>query len=432
MSHARAESKQSSSSPSSKKGSEERGDTPSSASSPARGPGLLRTAAPAVGLDAGDRSTQDGRRTQAKLTVNEPDDEYEREAERVAEAVMRMAAPEANSVRLHGTQHRAGGDGNQTVEGSTRQRIESLRGGGEPLPPDARSFFESRLGQNLSDVRVHVGPKANKAARSIDAKAFTYGSDIAFKNGAYAPDNLRGKKLLAHELAHVVQQDGPPGTLQRQPTGGAAAGAGLDTPGPANEIKSGGAIVTDILTVLDVGASIAELTPLMGQAAAGMVGMASAFGVGIFGLLDWASALNAQKNWAAVQGASYAVVSIAHGRSPPSSHGEFGSEAQTAWKEAAKRTKKILENRIDAGGEQRRSVLRTLKGIRKQSPDAALNRIYQYQVDQQLQDYFLGFIPAGGVSWDIAKQTALIWPGPAMVTGVSRDQIEKLLSKEDR
>ena len=429
MSRFRVESEQSSSSP--QRGSEKRGDTPSPTLSSPRGQGPLRTAAPTIEFEAGDRSTQAGRSIQPKLTVNEPDDEYERKAERVAEAVMRMAAPEANSVRLHSTQHRAGGDGNQMVEDRTRQRIESLRGGGQPLPPDSRSFFESRLGQNLSEVRVHVGPKANEAARSIDARAFTYGSDIAFKNGAYALDNLRGRKLLAHELAHVVQQDGPPGTLQRQPAGGAAAGAGLDTPGPANEFKSGGAILTDILTVLDVGASVLELTPIMGQVAAGTVGMASAFGVGLFGLLDWASALNAQKNWAAVQGASYAVVSIAHGRSPPGPHGEFGSEAQTAWKQAAKRTRKIFENRIDAGGEQRRSVLRTFKGVRKQSPDAALNRMYQYQVDQQLQDYFLGFIPAGGVSWDIAKQTALIWPGPAMVTGVSRDQIEKLFSKEE-
>lgn len=84
--------------------------------------------------------------------------------------------------------------------------IVTLRGGGRPLEPSARLFFESRFGHNFSQVRVHAGPKANQMAREINARAFTVGRDMVFAQGEYAPDKIPGKRLLAHELTHVVQQ----------------------------------------------------------------------------------------------------------------------------------------------------------------------------------------------------------------------------------
>jgi hypothetical protein len=86
--------------------------------------------------------------------------------------------------------------------------IDALRGGGEPLPARARAFFEPRFNYDFGVVRTHAGPGAADAARALNARAFTVGSDIAFASGQYRPDAPEGRRLLAHELAHVVQQGG--------------------------------------------------------------------------------------------------------------------------------------------------------------------------------------------------------------------------------
>jgi hypothetical protein len=83
---------------------------------------------------------------------------------------------------------------------------------GQPLPAATRAFFEPRFGWDFGDVRVHTGSTAAAAARSLRASAFTTGQDIVFAAGAYAPATTAGRMLLAHELAHVVQQaPGRPG-----------------------------------------------------------------------------------------------------------------------------------------------------------------------------------------------------------------------------
>jgi hypothetical protein len=79
-------------------------------------------------------------------------------------------------------------------------------GGGLALDRSARTFFEGRFVQDFSGVRVHDGPSADVAARSIGARAFTLGRDIVFRSSAYAPSSLEAQFLLAHELTHVVQQ----------------------------------------------------------------------------------------------------------------------------------------------------------------------------------------------------------------------------------
>jgi Domain of unknown function (DUF4157) len=83
-------------------------------------------------------------------------------------------------------------------------------GGGSPLEPNARSFLEDRMGHDFSDVRVHTGAQADNSARSIHAQAYTVGTDVVFRAGAYQPDTTAGRHVLAHELAHVIQQKAGP------------------------------------------------------------------------------------------------------------------------------------------------------------------------------------------------------------------------------
>lgn len=84
--------------------------------------------------------------------------------------------------------------------------INAMTGGGSPLPKATRSFFENRFGANFSPVRVHTNNRATETAKSINARAFTVGNNIAFSAGQYAPETYSGKRLMAHELTHVVQQ----------------------------------------------------------------------------------------------------------------------------------------------------------------------------------------------------------------------------------
>lgn len=82
----------------------------------------------------------------------------------------------------------------------------ALRGPGRSLDPRTRGYFEPRFEADLGDVRVHANPRAHAAARALDAHAFTIGRDIFMRADRYGPDTPDGRLLLAHELAHVVQQ----------------------------------------------------------------------------------------------------------------------------------------------------------------------------------------------------------------------------------
>jgi hypothetical protein len=169
---------------------------------------------------------------QPKLAVGPADDEYEREADRVAEHVMRMPDPvsrtrqrapaivqrvckecEEEDKRLQG---KAAGGGGLHVSPEVESQIAGLKGEGHPLPASARAYFEPRFGQDFGGVRVHTGLRAAEAARSIGALAFTVGRDVAFAQGQYAPETSVGRRLVAHELTHVVQQSrGGAPSLQR-------------------------------------------------------------------------------------------------------------------------------------------------------------------------------------------------------------------------
>lgn len=174
------------------------------------------------------------RRLQPKLTVGAIDDPLEREADHAADMVMRKEAPLASLTRAPPAVSRKCAACEAEDETSLQRKpaapfaagaVEApamvdnvLRSPGRPLDPAARAFFEPRLGHDFSEVRVHADDQAAASAQAIGASAYTVGSEIAFAAGRYRPDSPDGRHLLAHELAHVVQQGGAPvTTLRRQP-----------------------------------------------------------------------------------------------------------------------------------------------------------------------------------------------------------------------
>jgi hypothetical protein len=145
-----------------------------------------------------------------KLKVNEPGDTYEREADRVVDQVMATPAhPAVNgpSPRIQRfTEQPTGQTG--TVPTSVDQTLASP---GRALEPALRQDMEQRFGYDFSRVRVHSDAAAEQSARDVNANAYTIGHDIVFGAGRFAPGTHEGRRLLAHELTHVVQQSGSEG-----------------------------------------------------------------------------------------------------------------------------------------------------------------------------------------------------------------------------
>jgi outer membrane protein OmpA-like peptidoglycan-associated protein len=92
---------------------------------------------------------------------------------------------------------------------------ELLRSPGRPLDPATRAFMEPHFGHDFSRVRVHTDAKAAESARAVNALAYTVNQDVVFNTGAYAPGTPRGRRLLAHELTHTVQQQNTPDLMQK-------------------------------------------------------------------------------------------------------------------------------------------------------------------------------------------------------------------------
>ena len=153
-------------------------------------------------------------RPQAKLTVGAPDDAFEKEADEVANQVMRMPEPGvqrmcAECEEEEKIQAKEEPGRTPVVPGGFEQRFAALRGSGQPLPASERTFFEPRFGRDFANVRLHSGPAASELARSVHARAFTLGDSIVLGAGE------SGRRLLAHELTHVVQQGGSADRVQR-------------------------------------------------------------------------------------------------------------------------------------------------------------------------------------------------------------------------
>ncbi|HET9847358.1 MAG TPA: DUF4157 domain-containing protein [Candidatus Dormibacteraeota bacterium] len=126
--------------------------------------------------------------------------------------------------------------GNASVTAALEEQEPSLvkdvvgSGGGSPLDRDTRGFMESRLGADFSDVRVHTDGKATESARSVQAHAYTVGNDVVFQSDKYSPDSDSGKRMLAHELTHVVQQ-------RSGPVDGTPAPGGINVSHPSDRFE---------------------------------------------------------------------------------------------------------------------------------------------------------------------------------------------------
>ena len=203
---------------------------------------------------------------QTKLRIGEPGDKYEQEADRIADQVMRMpessvqrqVEPEAEEElqpqlmeeeqeeeetlqtkplaeqitplvqrQTEPTEEEEEEEGTlqtkttsgqtPTVSSSLQNHITALQGGGQPLPDSERAFFEPRFGVDFSQVRIHADSQAAEVSREVNAHAFTLGQDIVFGSGQYQPTTSEGRRLLAHELTHMLQQHGGGLRVQRKP-----------------------------------------------------------------------------------------------------------------------------------------------------------------------------------------------------------------------
>jgi len=151
-----------------------------------------------------------GHLIQAKLSVSDPGDASEQEADRLADKVMRASplSEEKEQPAEETIQPKTTDGQNLGLKPGAEGQTDSLSGDGQPLPASVRTFFEPRFGHDFSDVRVHTDSRASQSADSVNAIAFTRGSDIVFAEGRYAPETDAGQRLLAHELVHVGQQQG--------------------------------------------------------------------------------------------------------------------------------------------------------------------------------------------------------------------------------
>lgn len=103
-------------------------------------------------------------------------------------------------------------------------------GGGQPLDADTRGFMESRMGHDFSDVRVHSDERASASAQAVNAHAYTVGNNVVFQRDRYDPGSDEGKRTLAHELTHVVQQ-------RSGPVDGTPAAGGIKISDPSDRFE---------------------------------------------------------------------------------------------------------------------------------------------------------------------------------------------------
>jgi hypothetical protein len=162
----------------------------------------------------------------AGLPVNPPDNDLEQDADRVADQVMRTPGPSLQRACACGgggcsecQGEQQAGQAQESVQTKSIQSVDAGQGQAAPpivgevlsapgraLDSETRAFMEPRFGRNFGDVRTHTDKKAAESARAVEARAYTVGSDIAFGGDGFVPHTSAGRHLLAHELAHVVQQ----------------------------------------------------------------------------------------------------------------------------------------------------------------------------------------------------------------------------------
>ncbi|MBM0744563.1 DUF4157 domain-containing protein [Phormidium sp. CLA17] len=146
--------------------------------------------------------------------VDMPEEE-ELQMKPMADQIQREDMPEEEELQMKSMVQRQAGGEAVTASANLESSIQQARSGGQPLADPIRQPMEQAFGADFSGVKVHTDTQSDQLNRSIQAKAFTTGQDVFFRQGAYEPGSRGGQELIAHELTHVVQQTGSPATLQR-------------------------------------------------------------------------------------------------------------------------------------------------------------------------------------------------------------------------
>jgi hypothetical protein len=148
-------------------------------------------------------------------SVQRVEEEEELQMKPLSESIQRVEE-EDEELQMRPTLQRrslaGGGDASEELENS----IQQARGGGQFLDPELQDKMGQAMGADFSDVKVHTDSQSDQLNQSIQAKAFTTGKDVFFRQGEYDPGSSSGQELIAHELTHVVQQGGG-GKVQRSP-----------------------------------------------------------------------------------------------------------------------------------------------------------------------------------------------------------------------
>jgi hypothetical protein len=222
------------------------------------GPTLSRGWPGATLLLASHEITGGGARSQGPLEVSDPADPAEREADWIAERLFPWSSqPEHGSfgaeretsinvavpAQLPQRADESGAGAHCTACGSAGNLPGGAADQGRPLPGPTLQEMEGAFGTDFSSVRIHTNSGASQLSRALKAQAFTYGNDIFFDQGKYNPESVGGKRLLAHELAHTIQQRDAVAMLARQ-------GSGRTTLQCVNENLSSAGVAAWLLTIV--------------------------------------------------------------------------------------------------------------------------------------------------------------------------------------
>ncbi|KAB8155974.1 DUF4157 domain-containing protein [Kordia sp. TARA_039_SRF] len=179
-------------------------------------------------------SSQETPFIQAKLAIGQSNDRYEREADAMADKIVRksnsnvsISAAKISSQKNNSVQRKIEKEDEisqvqlqtsntaKTPSSSFESKLKTSKGSGSPMTNSVKTEMETGFGQNFSNVRIHTGNHAIQMSRDIGAKAFTNGNNIYFNSSNYNPTSTTGKRLLAHELTHVVQQKSSSSVIQK-------------------------------------------------------------------------------------------------------------------------------------------------------------------------------------------------------------------------
>ncbi len=216
---------------------------------------LQRKCACGKGASALSEDCEDCQRAQAfglqpRLAVGASDDPLEVEADRAAAQVLSTTSDPSHLKPCTATHLSRFSTEQASAQTAPESVTQTLNSSGEALSPETRGFFEPRFGHDFGRVRVHRDSTAAASAQEIAAHAYTVGQHVVFARGRYEPSSASGRALLAHELAHVVQQRQAPEHRPTQQLEVGASGDGLerDAHGAANRVLTGQAAgVTGVL-----------------------------------------------------------------------------------------------------------------------------------------------------------------------------------------